>query len=232
MFWDRSYRLALLGIVFALASACSDGALTSPEPDAPEGVQFDYSYPTPGFDWDDILPPPPGDCDPLTAIIECDDGSGGGSAGGSSDDVDICLNCFALSKAQVEKIERAVNHVCSTYKTAVRGMLVRNPPTGRRHLGARSSTASSARGWHFKRFHPDVSGTSDYHYAIHVRIHPGFTGKMDTGTQQAISATQQLIMLAGTLVHEYLHHQYKDLSHFGSSGINARTKACVPAYDL
>lgn len=89
-------------------------------------------------------------------------------------------------------------------------------------FGAASSTWA-IRGFYYKEY----PQKSDYLYSINMTHHPGFTGKMESPPFERIGPTQQLIELAGTLVHEYLHELYRGVSDEGSNGIKARTKRCV-----
>ena len=146
---------------------------------------------------------PPFDCGPP-----------GGGGGGNPEEVVSCPNCSAFEPAELEKLEDATEHICAARRGVVQNALAGGQYGERPH-------SWPIRGWHHRGYH---TGNSNFHYSIN-QSHPGWTGQLYSGGN--IGPTQQLIELAGTLVHEYFHHAYPAESE---SQIQNRTSNCVSGY--
>lgn len=109
-------------------------------------------------------------------------------------------------------------------------MLESVPEICAEHRSAVSSALSSGQWGQFYYSSPGLKGKHDsshlrqFHYGINS-IHPGFTGVLD-GTP--IGPAAMKVQLAGTMVHEWLHHTNPGVTD--SQGIDYLTEACVPTY--
>lgn len=155
----------------------------------------------------------------MTGVLAMGGGGGGSSGDGDHGELEMCPNCETFDPVQLQELLDAAEHICEEGRNPVKSALQNN------EYGRRESNYS-VRGWHHPGYH---TGDSQYHYSIN-KGHPGFTGVMEDFF--SIDEQQQLIELAGTLVHEYFHHKYEDETDYTgpTGGIRARTSACVSGY--
>jgi hypothetical protein len=154
-------------------------------------------------------------------------GGGGGGSGGGSDpysheDLACPEYCRPFNVGEMTKLQESLGDVCTTLDggpaygqiNARQGVI--DALLGG-EIGMRPTTWAYARGNHYPEYH---SGQSSFHYSI-GSTHPGF----DAGVDPLVQRRE----LAGTMLHEFLHH-YTGLGNEGHPVIVPMVKACVPGY--